>query len=246
MVRFFYFFFFRLGDFSNGFGIKDYKTILFETIMTISISKSFKVMLTAVLLTVTSTQLFSQTKHNKMKVLPPQSAPSFTVKDVTGATVNLADYKGKKVLLTFYRNVGCPVCNVRFHEIEQEAEFFKSKGLIVLAVYESSAENMKQYLEGETVNATMIPNADLSLYQLYNIERSHGKVMKGMFHGAMGKMGKGKKLFKKKIKQDGKSNRIAADFLIDENGNVHTAYYGRFVGDHLPIADIKQFLNESR
>jgi hypothetical protein len=102
---------------------------------------------------------------------------------------------------------------------------------------------MKQYLEGESPYATMIPNPDQSLYKLYEVERSGGKMMKGMFHGAMGKMKKGKKLFKKQIKQDGNANRIGADFLIDENGNVARAYYGKFIGDHLPIEGIRQFLN---
>lgn len=178
-----------------------------------------------------------------MKIKPPQTAPAFTIKDVYGTTVNLANYKGKKVLLTFYRNVGCPICNLRFHELQEQAASFKSNGLIVLAVYESTAENIKQYMDGETFYATMIPNPDQSLYKLYDIERSGGKMLKGMFHGAMGKMKKGKALFKKKIELDGSANRISADFLIDENGNVQTAYYGKYIGDHLPIDKIKQFLN---
>jgi peroxiredoxin len=178
-----------------------------------------------------------------MRITPPQAAPAFTIKDVNGTTVSLAGYKGKKVMLTFYRNVGCPICNLRFHELQQEADYFKSKGLVMLAVYESTAGNMKQYVEGETFDATMIPNPDQSLYKLYDIERSGGKMLKGMFHGAMGKMKKGKALFKKKIELDGNSNRISADFLINENGNVQTAYYGKFIGDHLPIADIKRFLS---
>jgi peroxiredoxin len=178
-----------------------------------------------------------------MKIQPPNAAPTFTIKDVNGAVINLSDYKGKKVMLTFYRNVGCPVCNLRFHELQEQANYFKSKGLTLLAVYESSAENMKTYLEGENYYATMIPNPDLSLYKLYNIERSSIKLMKGMFHGAMAKTKKGKKLFKTEIKHDTNSNLIGADFLIDENGNVKTAYYGKYVGDHLPLAEIKQFLN---
>lgn len=200
--------------------------------------------LVLLILTALLTQSFTTKKDkSKMKVQPPQAAPSFTIKDVNGTVINLNDYRGKKVMLTFYRNVGCPVCNLRFHELQAQADYFKLKGLTLLAVYESSPEKMKTYLEGESYYATMIPNQDLSLYQLYNIERSSGKLMKGMFHGAMGKMKKGKKLFKTEIKQDGNSNRIGADFLIDENGNVKTAYYGKFVGDHLPLADIKQFLN---
>lgn len=185
--------------------------------------------------------LFAQ-KNDNMKITSAQPAPLFTATDVMGATIDLAAYKGKKVLLTFYRNVGCPVCNMRFHELQEQAGYFKSKGLIVLAVYESSAENMKKYVADEKFYAALIPNPDQRLFTLYRVERSMGKMMRGMFHGAMGKMSKGKKLFKTKIDQDGNANRIPADFLIDENGIVQTAYYGKFIGDHLSLEEIKKFV----
>lgn len=195
-------------------------------------------------LTAISMQSFKSNKEKKGdKIQANQKAPTFAIKDVNGKNINLSDYKGKKVLLTFYRNVGCPVCNLRFHELEEQADYFKSKGLVVLAVYESSAENMKKYLEGETFYANMIPNPEQNLYSLYHIDDSMGKMMKGMFHGAMGKMKKGKKQFKTKIKQDGNKSTIGADFLIDENGTVTTAYYGKYIGDHLPLDDIKKFVN---
>ncbi|WP_430402283.1 redoxin domain-containing protein [Fluviicola sp.] len=178
-----------------------------------------------------------------MKIKEEQAAPSFTIKDVSGKTINLADYKGKKILLTFYRNVGCPICNLRFHEIQEQTDYFKSKNLIVLAIYESSAENMKKYLEGENPYAIMVPNPEQNLYQLYDIEKSKGKAFKSVFHGAISKAKKGGKLFKTKMKQDGDGNTIGADFLIDENGIVNTAYYGKYIGDHLPIDKIKSFLN---
>jgi thioredoxin-dependent peroxiredoxin len=195
------------------------------------------------LLSLAFTNAFSQSKKEIMKISPPQEAPHFKTKDINGKTVNLADYRGKKIMLTFYRNVGCPVCNFRFHELQEQADSFKVKDLILLAVYESTTENMKQYLEGEDPYALMISNPEQDLYKLYNIDRSMGKMMKGMFHGAMSKMNKGKKLFKRKIKQDGNSNRISADFLIDKNGKVQTAYYGKFIGDHLPMYEIKNFIN---
>ena len=178
-----------------------------------------------------------------MTIQQSKPAPLFTAKDVNGTSVNLADFKGKKVLLTFYRNVGCPICNLRFHELQQQSDYFKSKGLIVISVYESTEDNMKQYLEGEDFYTIMIPNPDLSLYNLYSVEKSMWKMTKGMFNGAMGKMSDGKKLFKKDVEQDGNMFRISADFLIDENGKIHTAYYGKFIGDHLPIEEIRKFLN---
>jgi thioredoxin-dependent peroxiredoxin len=191
----------------------------------------------------TTITLHAQSKQKHMKLSSNQTAPTFTITDVTGKTINLAEYKGKKVLLSFYRNVGCPVCNFRFHELQMQSEYFKAKDLVVIAVYESTAENMKQYLEGESFYAQMIPNSDEQLYKLYALDKSMGKMMKGMFHGAMGKLKAGKAQFRKKIKQDGNASRIGADFLIDESGRIKTAYYGKYLGDHLPLADIKAFLN---
>ena len=179
-----------------------------------------------------------------MKIKEKQAAPDFTVQDVHGATINLAAYKGKKILLTFHRNTGCPVCNLRFHEIEQQTAYFKSKNLVVIAIYESSRENLKKYLENENPYAVMIPNPEQNLYKLYDIDHSLGKIFKGiLFRGTLKKVNEGKKLYKSKMKQDGNANTIGADFLIDENGLVKRAYYGKFLGDNLPLEDIKTFLN---
>ena len=51
------------------------------------------------------------------------------------------------------------------------------------------------------------------------------------------------KVFKTKIKQDGNANRLGADFLIDEKGNIRRAYYAKYVGDHLPMAEIRKLIN---
>ncbi len=204
---------------------------------------NLKVIILIALLSLLSIKIFANNEKMNSRIKPPQAAPLFSIKDVTGKEINLANLKGKKVMLTFYRNAGCPICNLRFHELQQQAEYFKSKGLVLLAVYESTATNMQKYIGNEQFYASMIPNPDQSLYKLYDIERSMGKVMKGMFHGAMGKMNKGKKLFKTKVDSDGNANRISADFLIDENGKVQTAYYGKYVGDQLPVSEIKKFLN---
>lgn len=197
------------------------------------------VVVAAISLTIQSFTL----NQTNMKIKEGQTAPGFTLKEVNGATINLADYKGKKILLTFYRNVGCPVCNLRFHEIQEQAGYFKSKNLVVLAIYESSAENMKKYLEGEDPYAIMVPNPEQDLYRLYSIDKSTGKIVKGLFRGAIRKANEGKKLSGPKLKQDGNGNTIGADFLIDENGIIKTAYYGSFLGDHLPVERIKAFLN---
>lgn len=182
-------------------------------------------------------------KNKPMKIKEAQQAPLFTSKDVYGNEIKLSDFKGKKVLLMFNRNVGCPVCNLQYHQLSENAGYFKEKGLVILSVYESSAKSMKEYLEGEELFSVMIPDSSLDLYKLYDVERNTGKLMKGIFNGAIGKAKKGKKLFSKKMQQDGNTDRINAEFFIDENGTVTKAHYGRYLGDHLTIEEIKEWIH---
>lgn len=176
------------------------------------------------------------------KIQQQQIAPDFTAITIDGIHFNLADFRGKKILLNFHRNVGCPVCNLRFHSLQQQADTFKEHQLEVIDIYESSPEQMRTYLEGMQVKSLMVPNPDLKLYELYKVERSFLKVFRGIFHGALAKMRKGKALAEKKIQQDGNMNRIGAEFLIDEKGKVVLAHYGAYLGDHIPLERIRQFI----
>lgn len=171
-----------------------------------------------------------------------QFAPDFKVRDINGLEQSIVRYKGKKILLSFYRYASCPVCNFRFHELEAERTLFEQKGLVLLSIYESSSDNVKVLKDTNQYYQILIPNPGGELYELYTVEISKGKVLKGLTNGALKKANQGKKLFTQKIKKDGNANRIAADFLIDENGNIIYAYYGRFLGDRMPIDFIKSHL----
>ncbi len=178
-----------------------------------------------------------------MKLKPSQIAPDFTATAISSNLIQLSTFKGKKVFLTFYRNVGCPVCNLRFHELLPLEKEFQAKGAIVLAVYESSAANLKRYAGNENYHTQMIANPEFDLYEKYAIERSTIKLLSSIYKGVIGKAERGKKLFKQKFDQDGHANLLGAEFLIDENGRIVTAYYNQFIGDHLQVRDIKAFLN---
>jgi thioredoxin-dependent peroxiredoxin len=164
-----------------------------------------------------------------MKITNNQQAPDFKVTDVYNKPVSISQFKGKKILLTFFRNAGCPVCNLRFHSLEQQSAFFKANNVVFIAVYASEQENMLHYLRSSYADSTMlypifIANPDQSLYKLYETERSTGKLITSLlFHSGFSNVNKGKKLFKDKIKDDSPTNMINADFLIDETGKVVNA-----------------------
>lgn len=176
-----------------------------------------------------------------MPVQVNQPAPDFSVTDAYGKSLSLRDLRGKKVLLSFQRFVGCPICNVRVHELMNAYDSLSRQNVELVVVYESSADNLRQYLADTPVSFRMVADPDAKLYTLYGVGHSMGKMMRGMMHGAMKKAKAGEKLFKTKLNRDGTLSRIEADFLINPDGTVATAHYDRYVGDDLPMTAIRAF-----
>ncbi|NJM26660.1 MAG: AhpC/TSA family protein [Bacteroidia bacterium] len=174
-----------------------------------------------------------------MKLEIKQAAPAFNLADVYGAVINLKALRGSTIYLSFERSAGCPVCNLRTHQLLKQADFFIQHNIKVLMVYESSAEKMHEYLGNEVYPFHFIADPQTKLYNSYGVEISWLKAMKGLLHGLLPKVMQGKRLFKKPMKQDGHLSRIPAEFVIDEDGNIALAHYGRFVGDHLEMGVLK-------
>jgi peroxiredoxin Q/BCP len=173
-----------------------------------------------------------------MKLTTPSAAPGITTTDVYGQPFSLASLKGSKVLLSFMRFAGCPVCNLRVHELLKQSEAFANQGIKVVLIYESSKENMLTYLQAHKYPITFLTDPENTFYKAYGLEKSWSKFFSSFFKGALSKIMQGQKLFVKKPNNDGSINRMGADFLIDENGKISLAHYAAFMGDDLPIQRI--------
>jgi thioredoxin-dependent peroxiredoxin len=57
-----------------------------------------------------------------------QKAPDFTVKDDSGKTVKLSDFKGKKVVLYFYPKDDTPGCTTEACNFRDGLEAIRKKG----------------------------------------------------------------------------------------------------------------------
>jgi peroxiredoxin len=185
-----------------------------------------------------------KSKIKTMKLKKYSTAPAFKTTDTQGNEVSLSDYKGKKLLLSFYRNMYCPFCNMRVHQLSKLYPELKSKGLEMLFVFETAAEHLnRSSFHNDVFPIKLIGNPEKNLYALYDIEKSTLKVLATFFKvGTFKALSDGKNFNVPKGKDENSTeNLIPADFLIDEEGIIRHAHYGNNLRDHIEIELIEKF-----
>ena len=174
------------------------------------------------------------------KLKPGTPAPDFEMRDISDHPVKLSDYKGKKLMLSFYRYASCPLCNLRVNDLIKNYEALSAKGLQMVAVFQSPTKSILRYVGKQEAPFPIVPDPDHKLYKQYGVEGSWMGYAKGL--AKVGKVADALGRGFMPGKMEGDKNMVPADFLIDENGVIHTAYYGKDISDHLDLQTIQAFL----
>lgn len=177
-----------------------------------------------------------------MRLKSGDRAPDFASNDIFGKRFELSALRGKHVLLAFHRFSSCPFCNFRVHQLRTRFRNYSSQGLNVVTVFESSEANLREGVAKQDVPFPIISNPDLSLYRTYGVENSRLGVLKTMIHAASTAKEAKKLGLVQPIEKEGDITRMPADFLIDPQGRIQTAYYGNHMSDHVDFQVIDAFL----
>lgn len=178
-----------------------------------------------------------------MRLKVGQHAPTFSVRDVSGRPVELAAYRGHTVLVSFYREAVCPLCNMRLVQLIQRYGEYQRRGLNCIAFFESSPARMHHYLDRLNAPFPLISDRGRVVYKGYGLESS----LFGAFRALVGRrpvyreakrLKVGGNIFANVFEENTHIGHLPGDFLIGPDGRIRLAYYGKDAGDFLLFSEL--------
>jgi alkyl hydroperoxide reductase subunit AhpC len=156
-----------------------------------------------------------------------------------GEHFNLADLRGKRVLMRFNRQAGCPICNPRNREFIRLYPIFQRANIEVVSVFGSSENALPLGVGKQNPPYPCLADPKDRVYAQYGVERSllgilSAKNMPAIKEGlavrdAFGMSANG---------TDGEVTRMPAEFLISPDGVIERTHYHAFAADFLPMDNL--------
>lgn len=179
-----------------------------------------------------------------MRLTTLRPAPDFDAFDIHGRRIHLKDFRGRRVMISFFRDAACPFCNLRVYELSHHYKRLSEQGLEIIALFKSSPDDIRRYVAKRPRPFIMVGDEEMHIYKSYGVEHSMGGMFRGMFF-RMPRMIRAM-FYGFLPHMRGDQTLIPADFLIDEKGFIRAVHYGRDIGDHIPMSSVLSFIKNVR
>ncbi len=104
-------------------------------------------------------------------------AETFSAVSMDGETFDLAELRGKVVVLTFW-STKCPICAAEIPKLNQLDENYKNKNVVFLGLTMENNDKVKTYLKKKSFVFNIIPNS-FNIVLKYADKDGDGKVSMG-------------------------------------------------------------------
>jgi peroxiredoxin/N-acetylneuraminic acid mutarotase len=113
------------------------------------------------------------------------AAPPWSLPDGSGKSVSLSQYKGRSVVLIFYRGYGCIQCMEQLNSFAQKSREFADQGIDLVAISTDSPDNLKKALEPYQEKGgfpfPLLSDANLEVFKTYRLLDFDNQPMHGTF-----------------------------------------------------------------
>ena len=97
-------------------------------------------------------------------------APDFSLKDQSGATVNLKELRKKgPVVIVFYRGNWCPYCNRELKRFQDSLQYITDKGATLVAITPEAADGVTKTIEKTGAVFPILYDADMKVSKGYAV-----------------------------------------------------------------------------
>jgi peroxiredoxin Q/BCP len=112
------------------------------------------------------------------------AAPEFSLPDQNGNTVNLADFRGQRVVIYFYPKDDTPGCTKEACNFRDQWSAFEQHGIAVLGVSKDGATSHVKFINKYTLPFTLLSDAEpcpvAESYGSYGLKKFMGRESMGM------------------------------------------------------------------
>ncbi len=124
------------------------------------------------------------------------AAPAFSLPDQNGNTVNLADFRGQRVVIYFYPKDDTPGCTKEACNFRDQWSAFEQHGIAVLGISKDGAASHAKFINKYTLPFTLLSDAEpcpvAESYGSYGLKKFMGREYMGMMRHTFVVDGEGK------------------------------------------------------
>jgi len=118
-----------------------------------------------------------------MKLSAGDKAPAIKLKDQTGKTISLSDFKGEKVVIYFYPKDNTPTCTVQSCNLRDNFRDLKKKGIVVLGISPDDVKSHNKFSDKFDLPFSILADTEHEVLEKYGVwgEKSmYGKKYMGV------------------------------------------------------------------
>jgi thioredoxin-dependent peroxiredoxin len=135
------------------------------------------------------------------RLAPGDTAPDFTLTADDGSSVELASYRGQKVIVYFYPAAMTPGCTKQACDFTDNLASLAAAGYAVLGISPDKPEKLAKFRERDSLTLPLLSDPDravMKAYGAFGLKKLYGKEVEGV---------------------------IRSTFVVDEDGKVEVAQY---------------------